>query len=93
MAPGLSLVGERVGCLHCSAQLLSQRRLLLQSEASGALTSEDAARGLLNRLSSCGTQAWPFLSTWDLTVPGTEPMSSGFVSSVPPGQSRNKFYN
>lgn len=95
--PGLSLAGVRKGCLHCSAQLIAVASLVSERvKFLGARTSAAVARGLLSTGSVVAVLGLSCSSACGI-IPGIEPMSAafagGFVSTVPPGKSRNKFYN
>ena len=74
-----------------------------RAQALGAWASVVVARGLSScgsralerRLSSCGARAQLLRGMWDLPRPGLEPVSAalagGFLSTAPPGQSRDIF--
>ena len=58
--------------------------------------SAQAAVVAAGRLSSCGTKAQSLCCLWNLPQPGTEPKSpasaGGFLSTVRPGKSLERFY-
>ena len=84
---GFSPVVATRGLLSgCRARPLGCALQYLRRAGSGAADSRAPER----RLSSCGTQAWLLLGTWDLPGPEIEPQSpalaGGFFATEPPGK-------
>ena len=92
-ACGLSLVvvSGDYSLLRCAGFSLRRLLLLWGMGSRRAGFSSCGSEALEHRLSSCGTRAQLLRGTWDLPVPGLEPVSpalaGGFSTSAPPGKS------
>ena len=76
--------------LRCAGFSLSWLLLLQSTGSRGTGFSSCGSRALERRLSSCGAGAWLLRGTWDLPIPGIEPVSLAlagrFLTTAPPGK-------
>ena len=94
-AQGLSLVAESGGyCLVTGHRLLTvAASLVVEHDFRHTSFSGCGLQALERGLNSCGAQAQLLHGTWNLPVPGIKPVSpalaGGFLSTAPPGKSKN----